>query len=301
MKEATAPKRKSAKAENSDSKHNAISLLPNLSLSCFLAFPMDLTHFHTHGYQVLPDIIDRDVVQSLVTYLSSDADDALTLLMADLRCNDIVALCQRIDEVAARPDFEKVPKDQRLVMSGHFPIETRLSRTLWQVPKLSVVRSVLETVLNHQQLYMHMPPTARFVLPGNKHAAVPAHQDVSYNKHMSDFVTLWVPLTKIDDECGGVAVFPGSGEPVERLDNFDQKFWLQGVPTQGLPKVHCTMNAGDALLLNKWIIHESMPNLSRRVRYSIDFRFFSASEQSSKHLLDMQNWRVIEPAKQTAA
>jgi len=262
---------------------------------------MDLSSFQTRGYQVIPGVIDRDVVKSLLTYLSADADDALTLLMADLRCNDIGALCRRIDEVAARPDFEQVPKDQRLVMSGHFPLETRLSRTLWQVPKLATVRKVLEGALNHRELYMHMPPTARFVLPGNKYAAVPAHQDISYNKHMSDFVTLWVPLTRIDDQCGGVAVFEGSGQPVERLESFDQKFWLQGVATEGYPRFHCKMEPGDALLLNKWIVHESVANVSSRVRYSIDFRFFSGREQSSKHLLDMQQWRVIDPAKQNAA
>ena len=260
---------------------------------------MDLTHFQSHGYQVLPGVIDRETVRSLLTYLAADADDALTLLMADLRCNDVTTLCKRIDETASRPDFDKVPKDQRLVMSGHFPLETRLSRTLWQVPKLAAVRAVLEHVLGGSDLFMHMPPTARFVLPGNKHAAVPAHQDISYNKHMADFVTLWVPLTRIDDQCGGVAVFPGSGQPVERLESFDQKFWLQGVSTEGFPRVHCTMDAGDALLLNKWIIHESVANLSSRIRYSIDFRFFRGRDQSSKHLLDLQNWRVIEPAKQT--
>ena len=262
---------------------------------------MDLTHFQSHGYQVIPGLIDREVVKSLLTYLSSDADDALTLLMADLRCNDVTTLCTRIDEVAARPDFESVPKAQRLVMSGHFPLETRLSRTLWQVPRLAAVRRVLESALNHRELYLHMPPTARFVLPGNKHAAVPAHQDISYNKHMSDFVTLWVPLTTIDDACGGVAVFEGSGQPIERLDSFDQKFWLKGVATDGLRRAHCTMQPGDVLLLNKWIVHESVPNTSSRVRYSIDFRFFSGREQSSKHLLDMQQWRVIEPVNHAAA
>ncbi len=262
---------------------------------------MDLTHFHTHGYQIIPGLIDREVVGSLLTYLASDADDALMLLMADLRCDDVASLCRRIDEVAARHDFEKVPKEQRMVMSGHFPLETRLSRTLWQIPRLAAVRALLEQIFQHTELYMHMPPTARFVVPGNQHAAVPAHQDVSYNKHMSDFVTLWVPLTRIDDQCGGVAVFPGSGQPVERLENFDQKFWLRGVTTEGLPRVHCTMEVGDALLLNKWIVHESVANISSRIRYSIDHRFFSGRDLSSKHLLDMQQWRVIEPAKQSAA
>jgi hypothetical protein len=61
------------------------------------------------------------------------------------------------------------------------------------------------------------------------------------------------------------------------------------------------MDVGDALLLNKWIVHESVPNVSSRIRYSIDFRFFSGRDSSSKHLLDMQTWKVIEPAKKEAA
>ena len=57
---------------------------------------------------------------------------------------------------------------------------------------------------------MHMPPTARFILPGNSAAAVPPHQDVSYNHHLTDFITAWVPFHPIDEESGGVAVFSGS-------------------------------------------------------------------------------------------
>ena len=98
-----------------------------------------------------------------------------------------------------------------------------------------------------------------------------------------------------------MAVFEGSGKPVELLEDRDQKFWLKGVPTDGYNKVHCTMDVGDALLLNKWIIHESVANTSNRIRYSIDFRFFSGRESSSKHLLDMQSWRVVEPAARTPA
>lgn len=264
-----------------------------------------MTPFHTHGYQVIPGVVDHEVVRSLLTYLSADADDALTLLMADLRCPDLAGLKRRMDEMVDGPELGKLTRDQRMIISGHFPLETRLSRTLWQVPRLAAVRRVLETALGATQLYMHMPPTARFVLPGNRHAAVPAHQDVSYNRHMNDFVTLWVPLTPIDQQCGGVAVYPGTGSPIERQSPSEapdaQKLWLNGVTTDGMPRVHCTMGIGDALLLNPWIVHESMPNLSSRVRYSVDFRFFARRENSSKHLLDMQTWQVVEPATQTAA
>ncbi|MEX2214894.1 MAG: phytanoyl-CoA dioxygenase family protein [Phycisphaeraceae bacterium] len=262
---------------------------------------MNLQHFQEHGYQLLPNVIDRGVIERLLEFLAADADDALTLLMADLRIRRMEELAAKVDETFARPDFESVPKDQRLVMSGHFPLETRLSRTLWMVPKLPRVREVVEEALKHAELYMHLPPSARFVLPHNKHAAVPAHQDVSYNQPMSDFVTLWVPLVPIDDACGGIDVFEGSGQPVERLDDRSQKFWLNGVVTEGFNRKHCTMDVGDALLLNKWIVHESHANVSKRIRFSIDFRFFSGRDASSKHLLDMQTWKVIEPGRKVVA
>ncbi len=55
------------------------------------------------------------------------------------------------------------------------------------------------------------------------------------------------------------------------------------------------MQVGDVLILSKWILHESMPNRSNKTRISTDFRFFTESERSTKHFLDMQSWQVSEP------
>src|SRR5690606_32029103 len=140
---------------------------------------------------------------------------------------------------------------------------------------------------------LHLPPTARFILPQNVHAAVPPHQDISYNKHVEDFFVLWIPYCKIDDHCGGVIVHKGTGQLPEQLQNFDRKFWLQVVPDLGYEKIHCTMYVGDALLLNKWVVHESAGNTSDRIRYSSDFRFFCGP--SSKHYLDLKDWTVVAP------
>lgn len=268
---------------------------------------MDLTHFRQHGYQVLQNVIDTEVAAEVGSFLVESSDTAIDLLSSELNGGPNAPrlkgskLCAAIDHAYNHPDFEAIPHDLRLTMSGHFPIETRLAKRLWLIPSLVRVQAVLHEVLSDEALFMHMPPTARFVLPGNQHAAVPAHQDVSYNKHMSDFVTLWVPFVPITERCGGVAVFEGSGQPVEQLDDRSQKFWLKGLATDGFNKKHCTMNVGDALLLNRWIIHESMPNQSDHTRYSIDYRFFSSHESSSKHLLDLQRWEVIEPTDPSRA
>jgi ectoine hydroxylase-related dioxygenase (phytanoyl-CoA dioxygenase family) len=65
----------------------------------------------------------------------------------------------------------------------------------------------------------------------------------------------------------------------------------------GYKPVHCRLHIGDVLLLNKHIIHASMPNHSIRTRFSIDFRFFGARDHSHKHYLDMQTWNVIAPGE----
>lgn len=55
------------------------------------------------------------------------------------------------------------------------------------------------------------------------------------------------------------------------------------------------MKAGGLLALNKWIVHASMANKSKRIRYSIDHRFFGSKDSSSKHYLDLQNGKLISP------
>ena len=180
-------------------------------------------------------------------------------------------------------------------MSGHFPLEVRLAQDFWAIPREPRVRKLIEAIFRSDELYMHVPPTARFIIPGNKQGAVPAHQDISYNTHMSDFITLWVPFVKIDQNMGGVVVFEGTGGPKQIECDSRGKFWIDPVSTAGCKRVHCEMNVGDALIMNKYVIHESMPNTSGQIRYSTDFRFFAKPHGSTKHALNMQTWQVIPP------
>lgn len=180
--------------------------------------------------------------------------------------------------------------------SGHFDLNTRLDPRLWAIPRLPALQALLREVLDSGALFLHLPPAARFVLPGNLEAGVPPHQDLSYNRHLSDFVTVWVPLVDIDDACGGVAVYPGSAAPCEiAVPRDPQGHWLRGVSTQGYEALHCKLRVGDVLLLSKWIIHSSMPNHSSRTRLSIDYRFFGEQDSSTKHHLDLQSGVVIAP------
>lgn len=251
--------------------------------------------FRRNGYLIVRGMLDTSDLADVRRFLESRVAREVASAREEIGCRNPADFVSHIGKLAASSG-EGLSKGTRDTLSGHFSLETRLSQELWRVPRSSRLRILLQEVLGGERLCMHMPPTARFVLPGNLYAGVPAHQDVSYNHHMSDFVTLWVPFVNIDAQCGGVRVFKESHTSGEFLDTVEkEKFWLKSVPSDGFEAESCEMQVGDVLLLSKWILHQSMPNLSDRIRISTDFRFFPESEHSTKHFLDMQSWKVIEP------
>ncbi len=251
--------------------------------------------FRRNGYLIVRGILDTAVLTDVRRFLESRISREVALACEEIGCRNPADFVSYIGK-QADTSGEGLSKGTRDTLSGHFSLKTRLSQELWRVPRSPLLKRLLQDVLTAKRLYMHMPPTARFVLPGNLYAGVPAHQDISYNHHMTDFVTLWVPFVNIDSQCGGVRVFKGSNTGGEFLDSAEkEKFWLKSVPSDGFEAERCEMRVGDVLLLSKWMLHESMPTLSDRIRISTDFRFFSESERSTKHFLDMQSWKVIEP------
>jgi len=256
--------------------------------------------FRRHGYGIVPQVLDVALLASVRQLLEAHMQRQMAAAAREMGGHSVAQfVCELASgTTSGARTLDALSKDTRDTLSGHFSLEARLDRGLWEIPKQPRLRGILHAALRSRALYMHMPPTARFVLPGNLHAAVPAHQDLSYNRHLSDFITVWVPLVPIDGACGGVVVYEGSGgAPETPTDSERDRFWLKGIPVEGYRPVHCEMAVGDVLLLNRHIIHASMPNRSDRTRLSIDFRFFGARDRSHKHHLDIQTWTVIAPAE----
>jgi ectoine hydroxylase-related dioxygenase (phytanoyl-CoA dioxygenase family) len=256
--------------------------------------------FRERGWQVFDDAIPKQTVQKVKDFLQTQVDDQVAEACREMGCPDPSQLVARTGTVTmgGQSSIDNLSKGTRDTLSGHFALQTRLARELWAIPMEQSFQSLVKSILDARRLFLHMPPTARFVLPGNDFAGVPAHQDVSYNKHMSDFVTLWVPLVDIDDECGGVEMYDGSGSVGEMAGGEREQFWLKGVGTGGYTPIHCKLKVGDVLALNKWVIHKSMGNRSKRTRLSIDFRLFGERDRSSKHYLDLQTMQVVPPAQE---
>jgi ectoine hydroxylase-related dioxygenase (phytanoyl-CoA dioxygenase family) len=252
--------------------------------------------FKTKGYQIARGLIDPktiDQVREVLEEVLEPTMDQMSALGVRVGTKNMVA---DINRLLASPEAGKIDQDLRIIMTGHYPTKIRMDTRLLEILKSPEVQNFLSSALCSANLRMHMPPMARFVYPGNSSAGVPAHQDVSYNEHLSDFMTLWVPLVDIDSECGGVTVYPGSDNAQLNTVKLNHDIWFDDIDVSGYEPVDCApMATGDVLIFNRFLAHKSMANASNRIRFSLDLRFFTDRDHSDKPYLDMTTWTVIAP------
>jgi hypothetical protein len=257
-----------------------------------------MSQFREKGYQLFNNVISPELVARLHRVLASEVDKILGLLGRVGVEPDIAMAARDIVALLNSPcPASELDLGTRALMTGHFPTKLRLSKTFWEIPRTQALQDILKAALGSDRLRMHMPPMARFILPNNSEAGVPAHQDASYNGHMNGFVTVWMPLVEINDECGGVTIYEGRKDGVIATTKLVQNgVWIEAVSVQGLTPVNCVpMAPGDALIFDPFVVHGSMPNISKKIRFSIDCRFFGADAETSKHYLDMTTWSVVAP------
>ena len=179
---------------------------------------------------------------------------------------------------------------------GHFPLEVRLSKSIYPLAEFLGKSPLLQAVLGSTELFMHMPPMLRFVPPGYNHAAVPAHQDVSYNRHLSSFITVWAPMVPITQSCGGLIIYKGSQHMREIIGDTQEGGWLPPIDVKSMEAAQLVgLNEGDVVMLSPYIVHASASNLSDSIRLSMDLRVFGRSGTSQKHYLDLKKMEVVVP------
>lgn len=194
-------------------------------------------------------------------------------------------------------DYEArgLPKDLRHYLTGEFDLETRLDTKICALLAVPKVRDTLARLLDTRKYYIHYPPMVRFKMADVPGSMLPPHQDFAYNAHLRDFVTVWVPLTDIDDEVGGIVVHTGS-HLAERVDHSPSGPWAHGLKehvADVYSKSAIHMHVGDVLIFPPLLIHESAPHRSKtNLRYSIDFRVFRAPEDTTKSYFDPFENRV---------
>ena len=253
--------------------------------------------FGAHGWHVERDILDRSAVEEARAFLEARLAGLQARFQGwvdgeRVEAGDYALHQRNVDDYVARG----LPMDLRHFLTGEFDLETRLDRKICRLLAAPTCRSAISRFLGSPQYFVHYPPMLRFKVAAAPVNLVPVHQDRAYNRHMKDFITIWVPLVDIDEACGGVIVYEGSHVDVV-LPHQQSGAWAEKAigDFSRFEARHVTMKAGDALLFPPTLLHESAPHRSPVVRYSIDFRVFRHATDTTKSYYDPFEDRVVRP------
>jgi phytanoyl-CoA hydroxylase len=235
------------------------------------------------GYLPLPQLLDPAVTQPLIQEFEAIIDDHARRAYRAGRLAD---------------PFESEPFDRRLALL-HAAMDADDAGELWRAVHgkhqksagmfaiithpalLDVVESLIgPEILAHPQF------NARAKLPHQQATVVPWHQDLGYLHDDADetfMVNFWIPLVDAPMESGALQVIPGSHRwgriPHETIDGY------LGIPEPALPPhqvVDCPLEIGDALLIQHKTVHRSVPNISDRVRWSLDLRYSDPAQPTGR-------------------
>jgi hypothetical protein len=121
-----------------------------------------MSHFREKGYQLFSNVISPEVVATLHRVLVAEIDKILALFGRIGVEPDIATAGKDIAALLSGACANGIDHDTRVLMTGHFPTELRLSKTFWEIPRTRTLQDILTAVLGSDRLGMHLPPMARY-------------------------------------------------------------------------------------------------------------------------------------------
>lgn len=169
--------------------------------------------------------------------------------------------------------------------------------------------SVGQILTNEEDTIPHPHKRVRFQPPGRAGAPpqkTGAHQDHMYNQASTEMYTVWVPLGDVEADMGGLEVLPRSH--LNGLKEVDEETEAGSITYQVKERwpdrdwFRPAYNAGDCIIFHSLTLHRASPNMSERVRLSVDCRYQGASQPFARELLQplpgviesYPNWRHKE-------
>jgi hypothetical protein len=194
------------------------------------------------------------------------------------------------------------------------PFETRLfrlyERCLDQAPKLfraelhgaglyplffhPKVLDVVETILGGE-ICLYPNYSARPKLPDWEGTQVLWHQDGGYTEQMKTaegssveelrMANIWTPLVPARVENGCMQFVPGTHK-FGTVPHVQKEHYLEIAPEHLGPRVERAVNIeldpGDVVLFHNMLFHQGLPNRSKSIRWSLDWRYQDATQPTMR-------------------
>ena len=214
----------------------------------------------SRGYALIRGLLPQEAVKSVltdVTQVLSDAGWLLPQYHPIERMADPAAACGDPD-----PIFKRVYQQVFNLESFH------------ALPHQSALLGAMK-MLAGDQVLVHPKPIGRLIFPHCERLVTHAHQDYEFMGGDTEFFTVWIPLHDCPIEIGPLKILEGShqfGLQKHERDNLHVPEIPVGAAA-GDEWVGGHVNAGDVLIFHSLTVHAASPNLSERLRLSLDCRF----------------------------
>jgi ectoine hydroxylase-related dioxygenase (phytanoyl-CoA dioxygenase family) len=215
------------------------------------------------GYVLIRDVLPRSAVSSVL-------GDVTQVLSAAGWLQTGYDPCERVAEVGAAcgdpdPTFKHVYQQVFNLESFH------------ALPHQAALREVMKMLVGEQVL-VHPKPIGRLIFPHCERLVTHAHQDYEFMGGDPEFFTVWIPLHDCPIDVGPLRILEGSHrfgiQSHERENLHVPEIPIGAAAGDGWVGGH--VNAGDVLIFHSLTVHAGSPNLSERLRLSLDCRFQDA-------------------------
>ena len=223
------------------------------------------------GYVLIRGLIPRESVSAVLNdvtralsaagWLLPDSDPRERLAVPGTACGD------------PDPEFKRVYQEVFNLESFH------------ALPHHEALQEVMK-MLAGDELLVHPKPIGRLIFPQCERLVTHAHQDYEFMGGDPECFTVWIPLHDCPMDAGPLRILEGShrfGAQNHERENLH----VPEIPDRaalGDGWVGGHVNAGDVLMFHSLTVHAAGPNMSDRLRLSLDCRF-----QDARRVLNPSN------------
>jgi ectoine hydroxylase-related dioxygenase (phytanoyl-CoA dioxygenase family) len=212
------------------------------------------------GYALIRGVLPRDVITRLLGEITQilSAEGWLLPGHNPLECTaDLSAACSDSD-----PAFKHVYQSIFDLESFH------------ALPHHPALQQVMKMLVGNS-LAIHPKPIGRLVFPRSEQLTLNAYHDDRAIGEDNECFAVWIPLHDCPADVGSLQVLEGSHR-LRHLHHEDENLHLPEVSARADAEgdwVAGQINAGDVLIAHILTVHTASPNLSNRLRVSLDCRF----------------------------
>lgn len=255
-----------------------------MSTTLVTASPEAVEQFQEEGFLILRDFFEPEIVDAVRDEMQVLADEHVQKLSNEKKIN--LTFPDEPFETRLARVYENTTAEPPTVFRTELH-RAGLFRLFFNRHLLDVVTGLLGPELRLYPNYSVRPK-----LPDNEATLVLWHQDAGYTEsvHKSAegdvsqlrMVNVWSPLVPATVENGCMQFVPGTHKlgavPHERKN----KFYLEIAEAYLKPRldqaIDVEMNPGDVVLFSNLLFHRGLPNNTRSIRWSSDWRYQDATQ-----------------------